>query len=151
MHPGLIEKKEPVVRSWSVDSVYASSNQNLNILPPKGKPRAFDYFLCLGVGNLSGEAFSGVGNFTFWLGVCMVSGFRRQIPKVSRNFEISKISRFEPRNYEFANSKSRVSVNSKCRVSKFKISHFETQNSRHFEFLNSNPKFKFCKRKISSL
>ena len=78
--PGIIEKTEPVVRSWSVDSVHAPSNQNFNILPPNlptGKPPAFDYFLCLGVGNLTGEAFSGVGNFTFCVGVCR--GFRRRI------------------------------------------------------------------------
>ena len=32
--------------------------------PPPGKPRAFDYFLCPGVGNLTGKAFPGVGNLT---------------------------------------------------------------------------------------
>ena len=28
------------------------------------KPRAFDYFLCPGMGNLTGKAFSGMGNLT---------------------------------------------------------------------------------------
>ena len=32
--------------------------------PPSGKPRAFDYFLCPGVGNLTGKASPGVGNLT---------------------------------------------------------------------------------------
>ena len=32
--------------------------------PPPGKPRAFDYFLCPGEGNLTGKAFPGVGNLT---------------------------------------------------------------------------------------
>ena len=47
------------------------SNRNFNIPPtppppptPPGKPRAFDYFLCPGVGNLTGKAFQGVGNLT---------------------------------------------------------------------------------------
>ena len=44
-------------------SLMRRSNRNFNI-PPPGKPRAFDYFLCPGVGNLTGKAFPGVGNLT---------------------------------------------------------------------------------------
>ena len=38
-----------------------------SIFPPPSpvKLRAFDYFLCLGVGNLTGKAFRGVGNSNF--------------------------------------------------------------------------------------
>ena len=43
--------------------VMRQSNRNFDI-PPPGKPRAFDYFLCLGVGNLTGKVFPGVGNMT---------------------------------------------------------------------------------------
>ena len=55
------------------------SNRNFNI-PPPGKPRAFDYFLCPGVGNLTDKAFPGVGNLTLPGGVGKiepeVSGFK---------------------------------------------------------------------------
>ena len=56
------------------------SNRNFNIPPPPGKPRAFDYFLCPGVGNLTDKAFPGVGNLTLPGGVGKiepeVSGFK---------------------------------------------------------------------------
>ena len=51
---------EPGPHWWEV---MRRSNRNFNI-PPPGKPRAFDYFLCPGVGNLTGKAFPGVGNLT---------------------------------------------------------------------------------------
>ena len=43
------------------------SIRNFNI--PPGIPRAFYYFLCPGVGNLTRKAFPGVGNLTFAWGV----------------------------------------------------------------------------------
>ena len=56
------------------------SNRNFNIPPPPGKPRAFDYFLCPGVGSLTGKAFPGVGSLTLpgWVGKIEpeVSGFK---------------------------------------------------------------------------
>ena len=49
-------------RETTTFAVMRRSNRNFNI--PPGKPRAFDYVLCLGVGNLICKAFPGVG---IWL------------------------------------------------------------------------------------
>ena len=53
-----------VVSCYSGIPYYAPIKSKLQHPPPPGKPRAFDYFLCPGVGNLTGKAFPGVGNLT---------------------------------------------------------------------------------------
>ena len=41
----------------NISTLMRRSNRNFNIPPPPpGKPRAFDYFLCPGVGNLTGPS-----------------------------------------------------------------------------------------------
>ena len=60
--------KRPISANLKVwHGIMRRSNRNFNISPPPpppGKPRAFDYFLCPGVGNLTGKALQGVGNLT---------------------------------------------------------------------------------------
>ena len=66
--PGSIEEKEPVV-GIGVLTMFMRHQFKTSTSSPPGKPQAFDIFCALGVGNLTGKAFSGVGNFTFCLDV----------------------------------------------------------------------------------